>query len=513
MSLSCRPPRSVVGGALAAFLGLLLLLLPPPGKAVASPFQWRGVIQAGYGPTFSHRERLRLLGFLAGHGFNGYVHAPKEDPYQRVLWRDPYPPAQQAEFDQEIGVAAEAGIEWIANVSPGVPLFPDSRPPPPGTTPSAPICFSCPGDLQALMAKLAPFQSVGVRTFMISFDDVRREFTDSADVTAYGVGDEAYGRANADLLNRVLASLRSTDPAARLLTVGADYKGTGDSAYLRGLRETLDPGIGVMWTGRRIQSRPLSADDADKFGAQIGRTPIVWENWTTTDIIRPSPDAPPTRVFLGPYVRRPGLAGHVQGFFFNLGNEADLNMLPLATAADWMSDPHAYRARRSFLTAVRHLAGRRAAPALRAFAETSYSTTLAPRIEAPTFTRRAAGLLRARGEGGGSSQAARLRRELRLVVHARGRLRHVKRLRPFVRQARPFLRSAGLAARAGLLATKLLTGERGPRHTRARLRKVMARSRSLRPQTYGSRTHVFGLRGNVMDSYVSRARRLDRARR
>ena len=43
----------------------------------------------------------------------------------------------------------------------------------------------------------------------------------------------------------------------------------------------------------------------------------------------------PSRVFLGPYWRRPDLVDHVKGFFFNPANQPDLNYPPLATAAAW----------------------------------------------------------------------------------------------------------------------------------------------------------------------------------
>ena len=49
-------------------------------------------------------------------------------------------------------------------------------------------------------------------------------------------------------------------------------------------------------------------------------------------------------------------ADAVGGFFLNAANEAYLNLLPLATAGDWMADPAGYRARRSWLAAIRELA-------------------------------------------------------------------------------------------------------------------------------------------------------------
>ena len=111
--------------------------------------------------------------------------------------------------------------------------------------------------------------------------------------------------------------------------------------------------------------------------------------------------------------------------------------------------------------------------------------------------------------------AAALDRELRLVVHAKGALRRVKGLRPFVQQTAVFLRSARLAARTGLLATSLLRVPAGSA-AQGRLRRQLAaaRKRSFADpyETYGSRLHYFSLTGNVMDRYVERVQKIDAVR-
>lgn len=509
--------RAVLGGPAAALALLVALLLAGALSAgpvpAASPIQWRGVIQGQYGPQFSPAERRRLLRFMAHNGFNAYVHAPKGDPYQRSFWREPYPAAQQAAFAAEQELAASLGIEWIPNLSPAAPAFSSAGDDAvPGSSPSAPVCFSSQADLERLLAKLEPFRAAGAHTFMVSFDDVKRSFSCAADSGAYGGGASGFGRANADLLARLQARLRAADPSARLLTVASDYRGTADSAYLRGLRERLSPGVEVMWTGPEIESRPFGPAAADSYAGLIGRPPIVWENWTVNDDLGGT-GRRPARVFLGPYARRASVAGHVAGFFFNPASQADLNFLPLATAGEWMQDPSRYRPRRSFLRQTRRLAGRRAA-ALRAFAEASYSTSLAGSAEAPTLRLQMREYLRAARGGGGASAAARLRRHLRLAAGAGKRLRRVDGLRHFLRQAKPFLRSVQLNARSAGLATDLLqaggAGERA--ELRRRLRRASRRSARWPSETFGTRTGVYGLRASVIDHYVKRVLRRDRRR-
>jgi hyaluronoglucosaminidase len=521
MNAPARRPGSAPARACALTIAIAIACLligdalsPSPAPA-AAPFQWRGVVQGQYGPQFNSAQRRRLLRFMAREGFNAYVHAPKGDPYQRTLWRDPYPPVRQAILDREVGLASRLGIDWIANVSPAAPKFPSpGDAAPPGTSPSAPICFSSDNDLAQLLAKLEPFREAGEHTFMVSFDDARRAFSCAADGAAYGSGGGAFGTANADLLDRLYARLLDRDPAARLLTVTSDYKGTDDSAYLRGLRERLVPGVEVMWTGEATHSRPFAPSDADAYATLVGRTPVVWENWTNNDALT-APGQQPTRVFLGPYARRPNVVGHVRGFFFNPANQSDLNFLPLATAGDWMRHPVRYRPRRAFLREIRRMAGHEA-PALRAFAEANYSSTLRSSVEAPTLRRHIHRFLRARkGKDHGARAAARLRHQLRLAAGAGRRLRRVGRLEDFVRQARPFLRSVRLNARAGLLATDLLQARHPDRERGLELRLHRALRRAARwpVETFGTRAGVFGLTGNVIDGYVSRVRDRDRHRR
>lgn len=233
------------------------------------------------------------------------------------------------------------------------------------------------------------------------------------------------------------------------------YHGTVDSPYLQGTRDgVLNPAIGVLGTGPHIRASKFRAADAAAYAQLIGRTPIMWENWVARDFV-------PSRIFLGPFRSRSEVVGAVQGFFFNPMNEPDLNMLPLATAGDWMEDPVDYSARRSWRAAVTELARGRQPQLgeLRAFAETSYSSGLL-RAEAPTSTRRQEAFLRAYGRGARWMEAAdSVREELALVQKARSGLRKLRDKR-IARQAQPFLTAAAGLATLGRDGVDLLAAER-----------------------------------------------------
>jgi hyaluronoglucosaminidase len=159
----------VIRAPAAALAALALLAAAAPAAHARSPFAWRGIVEGAYGPTWDHGARSRVLRWMPSHGFNAYVHAPKDDLYQRTYWRDPYPAGEMAAFRREIRAARARGVRWIPNLSPALPLLPTPRAP--DQPPSRDLCFSCPGDLAAVVAKLRPFRRAGAHAAMISFDD------------------------------------------------------------------------------------------------------------------------------------------------------------------------------------------------------------------------------------------------------------------------------------------------------------------------------------------------------
>jgi hyaluronoglucosaminidase len=443
--------------ALAALVGLVALSGAAPASA-ATP-EWRGIIEGAYRTPWDHAARMRMLAWMPQHGLTSYIHAPKDDLYQRMLWRDPYPAARLADFSAEIKLARAGHVRWIPNLSPGIPLLP--TPLPPGVEPSAPLCFSCPDDVDAVASKFAPFLDAGLRTVMVSFDDVAKQFGRSEDAAAFGSAPTTYGEATAYFLNSVYDALQRSWPGTELLTVPADYSGTRDTPYLQGLRAGLRPAVHVMWTGTLVRSTQWQASDAAAYSLLIGRKPIVWDNWTNNDFAVTAESDATTRVFLGPYTRPASVARSVAGWFFNPASEADLNMLPLATAADWLRNPWRFNPRASWLRAVDSLAGpsKQLIQPLRAWAEASYSTRLS-RVEGPTFVRLTRQFLGAFDEGPYWTRAlAALRGELNLARRARRSLAAMQN-RAFFDQALPFLDATADNASAGVVGATLLEAER-----------------------------------------------------
>jgi hyaluronoglucosaminidase len=98
----------------------------------------RGVIEGFYGPPWSHTERLDLIRFCGEHGLNTWVHAPKDDPHHRELWRDPYPDDQLQLLSELVHEASRNEVEFVYAIAPGLD-----------------ICYSHVSEFEALLAKCA----------------------------------------------------------------------------------------------------------------------------------------------------------------------------------------------------------------------------------------------------------------------------------------------------------------------------------------------------------------------
>ncbi|MFN7954497.1 MAG: beta-N-acetylglucosaminidase domain-containing protein, partial [bacterium] len=62
--------------------------------AARGAFRFTGAIEGFYGPPYAAADRLALIDVLAESGLDHYVYAPKNDPFHRSRWREPYPADQ-----------------------------------------------------------------------------------------------------------------------------------------------------------------------------------------------------------------------------------------------------------------------------------------------------------------------------------------------------------------------------------------------------------------------------------
>ncbi|MFD7500790.1 beta-N-acetylglucosaminidase domain-containing protein [Streptomyces sp. NPDC059850] len=323
----------------------------------------RGVIEGFYGSPWTHAERMDQLAFYGDVKMNTYVYAPKDDPYHREKWREPYPADKLAQLGELVRQATAHHVRFTFALSPGNSL-----------------CYSDPAEFTALQAKLGAMYDLGVRSFSVPLDDISyTRWNCAADRAAYGEPSQrAAGAAQADLLNRVQKQfLDAREGTAPLQMVPTEYGDLADTAYKQTLRERLDARVEVMWTGTDVVPPHITVADATRAATVWGRKVFVWDNYPVNDYGQAE-----GRLLLAPYdAREPGLHQQLSGLVLNPMNQAAASKVALFGGADFAWNDTAYDPDRTWRAAAAYLAGNDAdaatVSALLAFFDTQHL--------APTF--------------------------------------------------------------------------------------------------------------------------------
>ena len=398
----------------------------------------RGLIEGFYGPPWSSADRLSQLDFFAFTKQNVYVYSPKDDPYLRARWRQPYPPDQLAVIAQLADRATADHVQFTYALSPGLS-----------------VCYNSDSDERALVDKLQSIWDIGIRSFAIPLDDVSyTRWNCSQDAARFGAGGAAAGQAQAYLLNRVKHDFIDTHPAAHQLEmVPTEFYGVSDSPYKTALRKQLDPRVIVEWTGAGIVPATITAAQAEQAGQVFGHDILVWDNYPVNDYT-------PDRLLLGPYTGRdPGITDHVVGVTVNPMIESEPSKIAEFTSGAFLWNPSTYNPAAAWLAGLRHLGGS-AWRALRVFAENNYSSVLNS-AESPILTPLISGFWKAYGSANSvADAAAALSSYFGDMAAAPGKLQAGMDDAALLAEAKPWIDKLGLYGRAGQAAVAMLIAQR-----------------------------------------------------
>ncbi|MBI4728051.1 MAG: beta-N-acetylglucosaminidase domain-containing protein [Acidobacteria bacterium] len=263
-----------------------------------NPDRWLGAVEGYYGPPLPDEERLALVEWLGAHGFNAFAYAPKDDPYHRQRWREPYPPERRARLAELVRAGEAAGVAVALVVSPGL----DWKE----------------GDEDPLAAKLASFAEDGATVLGVAFDDVPPGGADLGAAHAAGVA----------------AAVARLGTGVRWVTCPTDYATDRATDYLRAFAAGLPDGVDVMWTGPSIVSPAVDGALASRLAKDLGRPLLFAENY-------PVNDGPMSGVLhLGPYRgRAPDLPASTTGVFFNIMSLPRASRVALAAGVRFWRDP------------------------------------------------------------------------------------------------------------------------------------------------------------------------------
>lgn len=268
-----------------------------------------GVIEGFYGRAWSGAQRVEMLDWIGAAGMNTFVYGPKDDIKIRARWRETYTAAEAAELQKLVDAAAGREQQFFVAIAP-----------------SLDVVYSDASDVDALARRIDQLLELGVRHYVLLFDDIPRTMRDE-DVAAFGT----LAAAQAAFANAAFRYLRSQAPDGMMLFcpteycaafVGHDVVG---SAYLNEIGEKLAPEIGVFWTGPDIVSETISADSLREIGAVLRRKPVIWDNFHANDYdIR--------RVYAGPLGGRGDeILPLIDGLITNPNNEFETNFVAVRT--------------------------------------------------------------------------------------------------------------------------------------------------------------------------------------
>ncbi|HVT68935.1 MAG TPA: beta-N-acetylglucosaminidase domain-containing protein, partial [Trebonia sp.] len=350
--------RATRGGRAATVPGVLVR--DWPDMAV------RGVIEGFYGPEYTDTERTELFDFMGENKMNDFVYSPKDDPYLRSQWQDPYPAAQLDAITQLVQRATADHVQFTYALSPGLS-----------------VCYSSASDESTLVTKLESMYAIGVRSFSIPFDDITEgSFNCAADTAKWGTGDAASAEAQAYLLNEVDADFVKTHSGVQpLQMVPTEYTGEGDSAYKTALRQDLNSDIVVGWTGDAVIPPTITTAQAQEADQVYGHQVLLWDNYPVNDYTS-------SHLLMGPYTgRESGLAADLYGITVNPMIESEPSKIAEFGAASYTWNDTNYNAQAAWHAAINAVAGPdpRARKALAALSDLAYGSDLNS-AQAPVLT-------------------------------------------------------------------------------------------------------------------------------
>jgi hyaluronoglucosaminidase len=288
-------------------------------------FMIRGVLEGGYS-VWTHEERLSVLRSMGVLKMNSFMYAPKEGELFRRRWRVLYNKQQLDEFRQYIDICNKQHVEFVYALSPALSME-----------------YSDPAEFGRLVAKFRQIQALGVKRFVIFFDDVLPVLSTPGDKRRYS----HIAEAEVDVTNRLLKALRAHDRKAQLAFCPNQYWGWTPTRYFKILREQLDPEILIGWTGKEIVSEKVLSKDAKSFIKVVGRKPALGDNWSP----------------FGPVIDRdPDLYNYTDSYLnnpcgFARPGEAQRSKFVDSTVGDYGWNPEGYNPRRSFTMAAKLIAG------------------------------------------------------------------------------------------------------------------------------------------------------------
>ena len=271
---------------------------------------FRGTVEGFYGTPWSHEARKSQLEFYGKNKMNVYIYGPKDDPWHRDKWREPYPQTEANRIAELVEVAKKNSVNFYWAIHPGVDIKWNDE------------------DRDYLMAKLEVMYQLGVRSFAVFFDDIW--------------GEGAKADKQAALLNYIDDNfVQVKKDVAPLILCPTEYNrgwANEEKGYLRTLGKNLNKGIEVMWTGNSVVAC-IDKPTMEWINERIERKGYIWLNFPVNDFVR-------DHMLMGPaYGNGLDIATDVSGFVSNPMEYAETSKISLYGIADycWNMEEYDYK--------------------------------------------------------------------------------------------------------------------------------------------------------------------------
>lgn len=281
---------------------------------------FRGTVEGFYGTPWSHEARLSQLAFYGHNKMNVYIYGPKDDPYHRFHWREPYPEAEARRIQELNECAKRNGVDFYWAIHPGLDIRWTEA------------------DRDALMSKLDKMYELGIRAFAVFFDDIS--------------GEGARADKQAELLNYVNEHFVKTHTdVAPLIMCPTEYNRSWvneKGGYLRTLGSQLQKDVAIMWTGNSVV-HCIDKESMEWVNERIQRKAYIWWNFPVNDFVR-------DHILLGPaYDNGLDIADDMAGFVSNPMEYAEASKISLYGIADYTWNMKAYDYRTNWEKALQYV--------------------------------------------------------------------------------------------------------------------------------------------------------------
>lgn len=281
----------------------------------------RGLVEGYYGNPYSDADRNSLFEFFGRAKMNVYIYGPKDDPYHRDSWREPYPDDQAQRLSELAAAAAKHKVRFVWAMHPGGDIqWTDA-------------------DRKASIDKLEMMYALGIRAFSIFFDDISGT-------------EQSKGDMQAEYLNYLNENfVKKHDDVPPIIMCPTQYNKAytgGSDTYLNALGTTLDSETHIMWTGNSVVDM-IGEGDMEWVNSRIKRNAYIWLNYPVNDYCR-------DYLLMGPtWGNDLNIASMLGGFVSNPMEYAEASKVSLYSIGDYCWNMTAYDADASWESAIKYL--------------------------------------------------------------------------------------------------------------------------------------------------------------